>query len=109
MLIALTPLLRFPQRLAGLVLSCTAADLASFNLRSPLGGTAAQREAFNRLLGGPAQNGTDAALRSNWTQALPLYYNGRQPAERFDLGEIDRRTVYSAGAGFNRGNDIGGL
>ena len=35
--IALDFALRFPNRLAGLVLSCTAADLASLVLRNPLG------------------------------------------------------------------------
>jgi proline iminopeptidase len=102
--IALDFALRFPDRLAGLVLSCTAADLASLVLRRPLGGTVAQQEALGRLFAGPAANATDAALRENWTTALPLYYNNVTPPVGVTAA-VDRRTIYSA-AGFNRGNEI---
>jgi len=102
--IALDFALRFPHRLAGLVLSCTAADLASLVLRRPLGGTAAQQAALGQLFAGPAANATDAALRANWTTALPLYYNNVTPPPGVTAA-VDRRTIYSA-AGFNRGNEI---
>jgi proline iminopeptidase len=102
--IALDFALRYPNRLAGLVLSCTAADLASFVLRNPLGGTAAQQAALNRLFAGPAVNGTDQAFRTNWIGAVPLYYNNITPPAGI-LADVDGRTIYSAAA-FNRGNEL---
>lgn len=102
--IALDFALRFPHRLAGLVLSCTAADLASFTLRDPLGGTQAQQAALGNVFAGPSANGTDQALRTNWTGAVPLYYNNATPPAGI-LADIDSRTIYSA-AGFNRGNEL---
>lgn len=102
--IALDFALRFPNRLAGLVLSCTAADLASFVMRSPLGGTAAQQASLGQLFAGPAVNGTDQALRTNWTGAVPLYYNNATPPAGV-VADVDQRTMYSAAA-FNRGNSI---
>ena len=102
--IALDFALRFPHRLAGLVLSCTAADLASLVLRNPLGGTAAQQAALGQLFAGPAANSTNAALRADWTTAVPLYYNNVTPPAGV-LADVDRRTIYSA-AGFIRGNEI---
>ena len=102
--IALDFALRYPGRLLGLVLSCTAGDLASFVLRAPLGGTTAQQAALGRLFTAGA-NDTDTALRANWVGALPLYYNNASVPAALSLNEIDARTVYSA-AGFNRGNAI---
>jgi proline iminopeptidase len=102
--IALDFALRFPDRLAGLVLSCTAADLASFVMRSPLGGTAAQQAALAQLFAGPAANATDAAFRANWVAAVPLYYNNEMPPAGVTAA-VDARTIYSAAA-FNRGNGI---
>ena len=94
---------RFPNRLAGLVLSCTAPDLTS-KLRDPLGGAPDQAEALKRLFAGPAANATDQALRANWTAAVPLYYNKATPPAGV-LTDVDSRTIYSA-AGFNRGNEL---
>src|SRR5262245_21928093 len=102
--IALTFALQHPDRLAGLVLSCTAADLASFVLRNPLGGTAAQQAALSNLFAGPAVNATDQAFRTNWVGAVPLYYNNVTPPPGV-LVDVDRRTIYSAAA-FNRGNEL---
>ena len=102
--IALDFALRYPDRLAGLVLSCTAADLASFVLRNPLGGTAAQQAALGRLFAGPAANGTDQAFRANWIAAVPLYYNHLTPPAGI-LADVDARTIYSSAA-FNRGNEL---
>ncbi len=102
--IALDFALRYPNRLAGLVLSCTAADLASFVLRNPLGGTAEQQAALSKLFAGPSENGTDQALRTNWTGAVPLYYNNATPPAGI-LADVDGRTIYSAAA-FNRGNEL---
>lgn len=102
--IALDFALRFPHRLAGLVLSCTAPDLASFVMRSPLGGTAAMQAALGQLFAGPAANATDIALRANWVAAVPLYYNKVSPPPGV-VADVDARTLYSA-AGFNRGNAI---
>jgi proline iminopeptidase len=101
--IALDFAFRFPHRLAGLVLSCTAPDLTS-KLRDPLGGTPAQAEALKRLFAGPAANATDQALRANWTAAVPLYYNNSAPPAGV-LKDVDSRTIYSAAA-FNRGGEI---
>ena len=102
--IALDFALRFPKRLAGLVLSCTAPDLASFVLRNPLGGTGAQQAALGQLFAGPMANATDAVLRRNWTTAVPLYYNNVTPPPGV-TADVDRRTIYSA-AGVNQGNAI---
>jgi len=102
--IALDFALRYPNRLAGLVLSCTAADLASLVLRNPLGGTAAQRAALQTLFAGPAANATDQAFRTNWVGAVPLYYNNATPPAGV-VADVDSRTIYSAAA-FNRGNEI---
>jgi len=102
--IALDFALRYPDRLVGLVLSCTAADLASLVLRNPLGGTAAEQAALGRLFAGPAENGTDQAFRMNWIGAVPLYYNNVTPPAGV-LADVDGRTIYSAAA-FNRGNEI---
>ena len=102
--VALDFALRFPNRLAGLVLSCTAPDLASLVLRNPLGGTAAQQAALGQVFAGPAANATDAALRTNWTGAVPLYYNNETPPPGV-LADVDSKTIYSA-AGFNQGNAI---
>jgi len=102
--IALDFALRYPNRLSGLVLSCTAADLASFVLRNPLGGTAAEQTALSRLFAGPAENGTDQAFRTNWIGAVPLYYKNVTPPAGV-LADVDGRTIYSAAA-FNRGNEL---
>jgi proline iminopeptidase len=101
--IALDFAFRYPDRLAGLVLTCTAPDLKS-GLRDPLGGAKEQVEAFKRLFAGPAANATDEMFRDNWMTALPLYYNNASPPPNI-LADIDRRTIYSA-AGFNRGGKI---
>src|ERR1700677_1552138 len=99
--IALDFALRYPRRLAGLVLACTAPDLTS-RMRDPLGGTAEQQAALHRLFTGP--NATDAALRANWSAALPLYYNHAAPPAGV-AADVDSRTIYSA-AGSLRGSQI---
>jgi len=101
--IALDFALRYPRRLAGLVLACTAPDLTS-GLRDPLGGTAEQQAALHRLFAGGKENATDAALRANWSAAVPLYYNHADPPAGV-VADIDSRTIYSA-AGFLRGFEI---
>jgi proline iminopeptidase len=99
--IALDFALRYPRRLAGLVLACTAPDLTS-GMRDPLGGTAEQQAALRRLFAGP--NATDAALRANWSAAVPLYYNNATPPAGV-VADVDSRTIYSA-AGSLRGSEI---
>ena len=94
---------RFPNRLAGLVFTCTAPDLTS-GMRKPLGGTPAQADALARVFAGSAANATDQELRANWIAAVPLYYNNASPPAGV-LDDVDRRTIYSA-AGFNRGVEI---
>jgi len=92
---------RFPNRLAGLVFTCTAPDLTS-GQRNPLGGTPAQADALARLPAG--LNATDQEFRANWIAAVPLYYNNASPPAGV-LDDVDRRTIYSA-AGANRGIEI---
>ena len=92
---------RFPNRLAGLVFTCTAPDLTS-GQRNPLGGTKAQADALARR--GQAANATDLEFRTNWTAVAPLYYNNASPPAGV-LEDVDRRTIYSA-AGANRGLEI---
>jgi len=92
---------RFPNRLAGLVFTCTAPDLTS-GQRNPLGGTPAQADALARLRAGP--NATDQEFRANWIAAVPLYYNNASPPAGV-LDDVDRRTIYSA-AGSHRGGEI---
>jgi proline-specific peptidase len=92
---------RFPNRLAGLVFTCTAPDLAS-GQRDPLGGTPAQADAWARRR--QAANATDQEFRANWTVVAPLYYNNASPPAGV-LEDVDRRTIYSA-AGANRGLEI---
>lgn len=101
--IALDFALRYPRRLAGLVLACTAPDLTS-GLRDPPGGTAEQQAALHRLFAGAKENATDQALRANWSAAVPLYYNNATPPAGV-VADVDRRTIYSA-AGFLRGFEI---
>jgi proline iminopeptidase len=98
--IALDFALRYPRRLAGLVLTCTAPDLTS-GMRDPLGGTAEQQAA---LRAGAKENATDAALRANWRAAVPLYYNNANPPVGV-VADVDSRTIYSA-AGSLRGSEI---
>jgi proline iminopeptidase len=100
--VALDFALRFPHRLAGLVLSCTAPDIASFVQRNPLGGTPAQQAALGELLLAPASSDED--LRKKWTEVAPLYYNNANPPAGV-IADVDQRTIYSAGA-FNRGNQL---
>ncbi len=94
---------RFPNRLAGLVFTCTAPDLTS-GQRKPLGGTQAQADALARIFEGQAANATDREFRANWTAVAPLYYNNASPPAGV-LEDVDRRTIYSA-AGANRGLEI---
>jgi proline iminopeptidase len=101
--IALDFALRYPRRLAGLVLACTAPDLTS-GMRDPLGGTAEQQAALHRLFAGAKENATDAALRANWSAAVPLYYNHAAPPAGV-VADVDSRTIYSA-AGSLRGSEI---
>ncbi len=103
-IIAIDFALRFPHRLKGLVLSCTPANTASLVMRNPLGGTASQQASLGRLFAGPSANSTDQALRTNWSGAVPLYYNNAAPPAGV-LADVDQRTIYSATA-FNRGNEI---
>ena len=100
--VALDFALRFPHRLAGLVLSCTAPDTASFIQRSPLGGTPSQQAALGQLLQAPASSDED--LRKKWTEVAPLYYNHATPPTGV-IADVDQRTIYSAAA-FNRGNQL---
>jgi len=100
--IALDFALRFPHRLAGLVLSCTAPDTSSFVQRSPLGGTPAQQAALGQLLLAPTASDED--LRKKWAEAEALYYNNASPPAGV-LADVDQRTIYSAAA-FNRGNQL---
>jgi proline iminopeptidase len=93
--VALDFALRFPHRLAGLVLSCTAPDIASFVQRNPLGGTPAQQAALGELLLAPASSDED--LRKKWTEVAPLYYNNANPPAGV-IADVDQRTIYSAGA-----------
>ena len=101
--IALDFALRYPHRLAGLVLACTAPDLTS-GMRDPLGGTTEQQAALHRLFAGAKENATDAALRANWSAAVPLYYNNAAPPAGV-VADVDSRTIYSA-AGSLRGSEI---
>jgi proline iminopeptidase len=101
--IALDFALRYPRRLAGLVLACTAPDLTS-GMRDPLGGTAEEQAALHRLFAGAEENATDAALRANWSAAVPLYYNNANPPASV-VADVDSRTIYSA-AGSLRGSEI---
>jgi proline iminopeptidase len=101
--IALDFALRYPHRLVGLVLACTAPDLTS-GMRYPLGGTAEQQAALHRLFAGAKENATDAALRANWSAAVPLYYNNADPPAGV-VADVDSRTIYST-AGSLRGSEI---
>jgi proline iminopeptidase len=98
--LALDFALRYPQRLAGLALACTAPDLTS-GMRNPLGGTAEQQAA---LRAGARENATDAAFRANWRAAVPLFYNNANPPAGV-VADVDSRTIYSA-AGALRGSEI---
>lgn len=100
--IALDFALRYPHRLAGLVLSCTAPDTSSFVQRTPLGGTPAQQAALGQLLLAPV--GNDEDLRKKWAEAAPLYYNNANPPAGV-IADVDQRTIYSAAA-FNRGSQL---
>jgi proline iminopeptidase len=92
---------RFPDRLAGLVFTCTAPDLTS-GQRNPLGGTPAQADAWARSR--QAANATDQEFRANWIAVVPLFYNNASPPAGV-VDDVDRRTIYSA-AGYNRGLEI---
>ncbi|MDR6889626.1 MULTISPECIES: alpha/beta fold hydrolase [Variovorax] len=100
--VALDFALRFPDRLSGLVLSCTAADTASFVQRNPVGGTPDQQAALGQLLAAPVASDED--LRKKWTAGAPLYYNNATPPAGV-IADVDQRTTYS-GAAFNRGNQL---
>jgi proline iminopeptidase len=101
--LALDFALRYPGRLAGLVLACTAPDLTS-GMRDPLGGTAEEQAALRRLFAGGKEIATDAAFRANWSAAVPLYYNHADPPAGV-VADVDSRTIYSA-AGSLRGSEI---
>lgn len=95
--VALEVARRHPERLSGLVLTCTAADLASFTVRNPLGGSPAQQAAAGQLAAyGPA-NPTDAVFRTHWLDAAPLYY-ARPTQSAALIADVDQRTRYSAAA-----------
>ena len=61
--------------------------------------TPEQQAALHRLF--TDANSTDAALRANWSAAVPLYYNKANPPAGV-VADVDSRTIYSA-AGSRRG------
>ena len=97
--VALEYALRYQDRIAGLVLCCTApaidyADVVMENAKRK--GTPKQFAAVEKVFAGTID--TDEELRATWPDVLPLYFVSYDPA----LGaELDRKGSYS-GAAFHR-------
>ena len=100
--LALEYALKYRDRLAGLVLCCTAPvfdyiDVILENAKAR--GTAEQLKALEAVLSGAIQE--DAEWRKMWMTYLPLYFKEYDPAV---ATAMDRQTVYSA-AGQKHANE----
>jgi proline iminopeptidase len=94
--LALEYALEYGDRLAGLILCCTAPKFDYLDIileNANARGTAAQLKAIDAVLSGTVTE--DADWRKMWMTYLPLYFKDYDPA----IGAaMDRQTIYSAAA-----------
>jgi proline iminopeptidase len=102
--IALEYAIRYPDRLAGLVLACTApaidySDEIMANAKQK--GDAKQLAAADRLFANEVR--TDEDLRATWADVFPLYFVNYDPAL---AAELDRKGSYSGAAAHRAFGDL---